>query len=195
MNEKLVESQNAQIEVVKFQALCDELNRKVSTEKNRIDTTHDPLIQKATNDLDTAKKYESEKYSEYIILNNKMNDLIHERGYYKDLADSHAWNLIAVVMDITNMNIINEKIVKLTPTLSNAWLKYLDSQTLRETEERDYNSALLAKQNDSRVLDQLERELIAATSSLNTWKIAYQAAVNVYNGLTVQLAELKAQIR
>lgn len=194
MNEKLVQSQNAQIEVVKFQALCDELRGKIGSEAYRIDSTHDPLIKLARNALDTAKQTEKSQYSVYINIENKMNDLIHEKDYFLDLIQSHPWNFIAVAMDMANINKIDLEIARLEPKLKNAWLINLDSIADKTAAEKAYNSALLAKSNDSSYLDQLKRELVAATNSLNTWKIAYQAATNVYNELSAQLAELKAAV-
>ncbi|BDI54831.1 MAG: hypothetical protein [Asgard archaea virus SkuldV2] len=194
MNEKLTEAQNAQVEVQQFQALKDKLTGQISSEVYRINSTHDPLIQKANIALATAKTTETQKYSEYIVLENKMTDLVHEKNYFLDLIKKHPWNIIAVAMDMANINIIDLDIAKLEPKRANAWLMNLDAKADKVSAENNYNSALLAKQNDSTYLDQLKREKIAATDSLNMWKIAYQAATNVYNDLSIQLEELKTTV-
>lgn len=195
MNEKLTEAQNAQVEVQSFQALVDILTGQVSSEVYRINATHDPLIQRANNALDTATIKETQTYSDYIVLENEMNDLIHQRQYFLDLiANRPIWNPFADIMDNVNINLINDKITLLEPSHSSAWLTYLDAVSDKNGAESNYNSALLAKSNDSVYLNKLKAEKIAATDSLNMWKIAYQAATNVYNNLSAQLAELKAAV-
>ena len=194
LNEKLVQAQEAQVEVVHFQSISDTLKGQISSERYRIDSTHNPLIQNAKNALDTAEANEQVRYSAYIELTNQANDLIHQIEYFRDLINSHPWNFIAVAMDMVNINLINEQLADLRPIQSNAWLINLDAISARETAESNYNSALLAKQNDGVYLDQLNRDLVAATNSLNTWKIAYQAANNVISGIQTQIAELQAQI-
>ena len=191
MSEKLTEAQNAQAEVLIFQALVDRLTGQVSSEVYRINTTHDPLIQNANNALDTAIINETQTYSDYIVLENEMNDLIFQRQYFIDLMNSHLWNLIAVAMDLVNISTIEGKMSEIVPSKSSAWLTYLDAVSNKNNAESNYNSALLAKSNDSAYLNQLKAEKIAATDSLNMWKIAYQAATNVYNDLVAQLAALQ----
>ena len=185
MNEKLTQAQNAQVEVVKFQTQVDDLKLQISTETNRIINTHDPLINTASIALDNAKQFESEKYSEYIIVENNYNDKIAQEIAWQKRVDEFR---ITIGYDLWKLEEVRKEKAVIELEKNNSWLIYLDSQNAREQELNDYNSALLAKENDSTHLDQLKRELIASTDSLNTWKIAYQAATNVYNELTNRLA-------
>lgn len=191
MNEKFTQAQNAQVEVRHFQTECDKIKGQIASEEFRINAVHDPIIQRAFTNLDDAKQAEKAAYSEYIVLANKCTDLQAQIQYFEKLRASHPYNFIACMMDIANIQNLTNELSPLEPKTNEAWLIYLDSQNFKESAESNYNAALLAKSNDSAYLDQLKRELIAATDSLNTWKIAYQAATNVYNELKIKLEAIK----
>ena len=186
MNEKLTQAQNAQVEVVKFQAQVDTLKGQIATEVLRIDSIHIPKIQKASIDLAIAKEIESEKYSEYMNQANTLTEYEESVLHLKRKWDT-PWGLLTLGLGLLEIKEAENKVIKQTLVVDNAWLTYLDSQNAREQELNNYNSALLAKANDSTELIQLRRDLIASTNSLNTWKIAYQASMNVYNQLNAQL--------